>query len=42
MTLTAMTQTIFLSQYNERMFHIGMQIRTAIVSTIYRKVQELC
>ena len=38
MTLTAMIQTIFLSQYNQKMFVIGMRIRTVLVSNIYRKV----
>ncbi|XP_060530036.1 multidrug resistance-associated protein 1-like isoform X5 [Cylas formicarius] len=34
---TATTQTLFLSQYFNRMFIVGMRIRTALVSTIYRK-----
>ena len=38
MTLTAMIQTIFLSQYNQKIFVIGMRIRTVLVSNIYRKV----
>lgn len=38
LTVTAMTQTLLLSQYNQRMFVVGMQIRTALTSTIYRKV----
>lgn len=38
LTLTAMLQTVILGQYFQRMFVIGMQIRTSIVSSIYRKV----
>nr|CAI5844705.1 unnamed protein product [Callosobruchus analis] len=34
---TAMLQTLLLSQYFNRMFIIGMRIRTALISTIYRK-----
>ncbi len=30
-------QTVILSQYFERMFLIGMDFRTALVSVIYRK-----
>jgi len=37
LTITAITQTIFLSQYFQRMFIVGLQIRTSIVATIYRK-----
>ncbi|KAF7277951.1 hypothetical protein GWI33_009066 [Rhynchophorus ferrugineus] len=37
MFLTATIQTIFLAQYFNRMFVVGMRIRTALVSTIYRK-----
>lgn len=38
LTITAMIQTLILGQYFQRMFIIGMQIRTSIVSSIYRKV----
>ena len=38
LTITAIVQTVFLSQYFQRMFVVGMRIRTAIVSSIYRKV----
>lgn len=34
---TAMIQTLILSQYFNRMFLVGMRIRTALISTIYRK-----
>lgn len=34
---TAMIQTIILSQYFNRMFIVGMRIRTALVAAIYRK-----
>ncbi|CAH1990666.1 unnamed protein product [Acanthoscelides obtectus] len=34
---TAMLQTLLLSQYFNRMFVIGMRIRTALISAIYRK-----
>ncbi|KAH1009382.1 hypothetical protein HUJ04_001743 [Dendroctonus ponderosae] len=37
MFLTATIQTLFLAQYFNRMFIVGMRIRTALVSTIYRK-----
>lgn len=39
LTITAMLQTLFLGQYFQRMFVIGMQIRTSIVSSVYRKVR---
>lgn len=38
LTLTAMLQTLILGQYFQRMFVVGLQIRTSIVSSIYRKV----
>lgn len=38
LTVTAVVQTLFLSQYFQRMFVVGLQIRTAVVSAIYRKV----
>jgi len=37
LTITALVQTIFLGQYFQRMFIVGMRIRTAMVSAIYRK-----
>ena len=36
LTIT-MVQTILTAQYNERMFLIGMKLRTALTSTIYDK-----
>jgi len=36
--MTAMLQTIILSQYFHRMFLVGMRVRTALTSAIYRKV----
>lgn len=38
---TATIQTIFLSQYFTRMFYVGLRIRTALISAIYRKVKSL-
>ncbi|XP_045474208.1 multidrug resistance-associated protein 1 isoform X6 [Harmonia axyridis] len=35
--ITAVIQTMILSQYFNRMFLVGIRIRTALVSTIYRK-----
>lgn len=35
--ITATLQTLLLSQYFNRMFIVGMRIRTALISTIYRK-----
>jgi len=37
LTVTAITQTVFLSQYFQRMFIVGLQVRTAITATVYRK-----
>ncbi|CAG7725610.1 unnamed protein product, partial [Allacma fusca] len=37
MFLTVMAQTIVLGQYFQRMFVLGMRIRSAIVGTIYQK-----
>lgn len=39
--LTAMVQTILLSQYFNRMFLVGLRIRTALISAIYRKVLSI-
>uniref|UniRef100_A0A0P5T3X6 ABC-type glutathione-S-conjugate transporter n=1 Tax=Daphnia magna TaxID=35525 RepID=A0A0P5T3X6_9CRUS len=41
LTLTAMLQTMILGQYFQRMFVVGMQIRTSIVSSIYRKAIKI-
>ena len=41
LTATAVAQTIFVNQYLHRMFIVGLQVRTAIVSTVYRKVSHL-
>jgi len=38
MVVTAILQTLILSQYFHRMFLVGMRIRTALTSAIYRKV----
>lgn len=35
--LVASTQTLFLSQYFQRMFLVGLRIRTALVGAIYKK-----
>ena len=40
LTITAITQTVFLSQYFQRMFIVGLQVRTAITATVYRKVSN--
>lgn len=37
MLITAIVQTLILSQYFHRMFIVGMRIRTALIATIYRK-----
>ncbi|XP_066145734.1 multidrug resistance-associated protein 1 isoform X1 [Euwallacea fornicatus] len=37
MFVTATIQTLILAQYFNRMFIVGMRIRTALVATIYRK-----
>uniref|UniRef100_A0A0K8SLI1 ABC-type glutathione-S-conjugate transporter n=1 Tax=Lygus hesperus TaxID=30085 RepID=A0A0K8SLI1_LYGHE len=39
--ITAALQTIFLSQYFNKMMLIGLHIRTALISTIYRKALRL-
>uniref|UniRef100_A0A0P4Y794 ABC-type glutathione-S-conjugate transporter n=1 Tax=Daphnia magna TaxID=35525 RepID=A0A0P4Y794_9CRUS len=41
LTLTAMLQTLILGQYFQRMFVVGLQIRTSIVSSIYRKAIKI-
>ncbi|XP_055548703.1 multidrug resistance-associated protein 1 isoform X7 [Wyeomyia smithii] len=35
--VVAATQTLFLAQYFNRMFFVGLRIRTALISAIYRK-----
>lgn len=35
--IVASTQTLFLSQYFQRMFLVGLRIRTALVGSIYKK-----
>lgn len=37
MFITVIVQTLILSQYFNRMFLVGMRIRTALISAIYRK-----
>lgn len=39
MMLTATLQTLILSQYFHRMYLVGMRVRTALTSAIYRKVK---
>lgn len=39
--LVASTQTLFLSQYFQRMFLVGLRIRTALVGSIYKKALRL-
>lgn len=39
--ITATIQTIVLSQYFNRMFIVGMRIRTALISAIYRKALRM-
>nr|QST14986.1 ABCC1-2 protein [Diaphanosoma celebensis] len=41
LTVTALIQTIFLGQYFQRMFVVGMRIRTAMVAAIYRKALRI-
>ncbi|XP_059476483.1 multidrug resistance-associated protein 1 isoform X3 [Neocloeon triangulifer] len=41
MFVTASLQTIILSQYFNRMFIVGLRVRTALISTIYRKALRL-
>lgn len=36
-----MVQTIVLSQYFHRMFLVGLRIRTALISSIYKKALRL-
>lgn len=38
MMVTATLQTLILSQYFHRMYLVGLRIRTALTSAIYRKV----
>lgn len=39
--IVAVIQTLVLSQYFHRMFLVGLRIRTALISTIYRKALRL-
>lgn len=36
--VVASTQTLFLAQYFQRMFLVGLRVRTALVGAIYNKV----
>ena len=38
---STMTNTVMLSQYFERMFTIGMNLRTTLISAIYRKALRM-
>lgn len=38
MLLAATFQTLSMTQHNQRMYIVGMRIRTALISAIYRKV----
>ena len=38
MLLAATSQTLSMTQHNQRMYIVGMRIRTALISAIYRKV----
>jgi ATP-binding cassette subfamily C (CFTR/MRP) protein 1 len=42
MFTTASVQTLVLAQYFNRMLFIGLRIRTALISAIYRKVRIFC
>nr|XP_034174731.1 multidrug resistance-associated protein 1 isoform X3 [Osmia lignaria] len=39
--LTAMFQTLILSQYFHRMFLVGLRVRTALIAAIYRKALRI-
>lgn len=39
--IVASTQTLFLAQYFQRMFLVGLRIRTALVGAIYKKALVL-
>ncbi|XP_055308031.1 ATP-binding cassette sub-family C member 3-like, partial [Sitodiplosis mosellana] len=39
--IVASTQTLFLSQYHQRMYFIGLRIRTVLVGAIYKKALRL-
>ncbi|KAG8222673.1 hypothetical protein J437_LFUL002555 [Ladona fulva] len=41
MFITSVVQTIILSQYFQRMYLVGMRIRTALVASIYRKALKM-
>ncbi|KAL5244983.1 hypothetical protein ACI65C_012393 [Semiaphis heraclei] len=41
MMVTAILQTLILSQYFHRMFLVGMRVRTALTSAIYRKALRI-
>lgn len=41
MLITATIQTVILSQYFQRMFLVGLRIRTALISAIYRKALRM-
>lgn len=41
MLVTATVQTLILSQYFHRMYLVGLRIRTALISAIYRKALRM-
>jgi ATP-binding cassette subfamily C (CFTR/MRP) protein 1 len=41
MFATASVQTLILAQYFNRMLFVGLRIRTALISAIYRKVRKV-
>lgn len=38
--VVAILQSLFLQQYFQRCFTLGLKVRTAIMSVVYKKVQE--
>lgn len=40
LVLVAMLQSLFLQQYFQRCFVLGMKVRTAIMAAVYRKVRR--
>lgn len=40
--VVALLQSIFLQQYFQRCFVLGMKVRTAIMAAVYKKVKNTC